>query len=62
MRVFRLMVEIAQKSTVLQNNINHKRLQAVVQMGGDAPQTRIDTDRARSAWVVDGRKMLYMIS
>ena len=62
MRVFRLMVEIAQKSTVLQNNINHKRLQAVVQMGGDAPQTRIDTDRVRSAWVVYGRKMLYMIS
>ena len=55
------MVAIAQTSTVLQNKINHKSFQAVVQMGRDAPQTRIDTDRLRRAWVVYGRQMLYII-
>ena len=61
MRVFRLMVEIAQTSTLFETNISNTSLQAAFQMGRDAPQTRIDTDRVRSAWVVYGRQMLYII-
>ena len=55
------MVEIAQTSTLLETHINNKSLQAAFQMGRDAPHTRIDTDRFRSAGVVYGRQMLYII-